>query len=326
MSFTERTPHERGFARIHEQRVRPALDALAAHHRKLLAQRRRRMRVFGGLALVAAGICAAAVMGAFSQVSGLWAPLLIIGAWIVLLVSFPLLLVTWGRPAIGLDDAARRRLMPIVAEQLGLSYAREAPNPPEAAPFHRRGLITRANLGRFEDALTLHTGGAEVTMLRADFANRGNKTAADWNGLLLQAELPAPAPATIRIGGDDAWRRADGFAPVTVTPAAAPDVAADAPQAAAEWLPEAFLERLGDLRRRFEPEDTGTWRAGPRRELRVVIEGSCLRLSIRDPAKPPFPMPDPTADPTRIESVLHALIADAALPLDIAAAFGQKTR
>ncbi|MEX2498626.1 MAG: hypothetical protein WD397_07100 [Wenzhouxiangellaceae bacterium] len=49
-----------------------------------------------------------------------------------------------------------------------------------------------------------------------------------------------------------------------------------------------------------------------------------LYLSIRDPARRILTMPDPTAAPDAIEAALHTLIADAALPRDIADMFGHR--
>ena len=313
MSFTERTPHERGFARIYEVRVIPALTELTARHRQLEVRRKRRMRYLAGLALVAAAVVTAAGFGAFLQVSGLWAAALITVSWVALLLSIPGLLIVWGRSATAGDDAARRCLLPIVAEHLELTYDREADEPPDPAPFLERGLITRASFGRFDDAMTAHVGGVTVTMLRADFANPGNTSAADWQGLILKAELPTPAPASIRIGGDEAWRLADGFASLSKLPDAALGVAADAPEATATWMPSAITGCIERMWQRFDPDDTGRFRA--------MIDGARLRLSIRDPASSPLPMPDPTATPDEIEAQLHKLIADAALPLDIARAF-----
>ncbi len=100
----------------------------------------------------------------------------------------------------------RKRLLPIVADHLGLDYDPEANDPPDPTHFGQRGMIIRANAARFADALIARAGGVAAIMLGADFAPPGKKSAANWHGFLLQAELPPPAPATIRIGGDDAWR------------------------------------------------------------------------------------------------------------------------
>jgi hypothetical protein len=313
MKFEERTRHEQGFSRVFEKRIRPAMAELAAAQQSLRERRHRTMKWLALPILAALGVIGASFGRALKPVPGLWEPALILLAWVALLAAFPTLLVIWGRPQKVGDNTARRRLIPIIADHLGVTYDRDASDPLEASAFGKRGLITRANFGSFEDAVTARAGGTSVTMLIADFGRAGDVKAADWKGLLLQGELTEPAPAATRIGGTEEWRLEDGFIPVPGLPGSVPATAAEAPDSVANWIPPALLERLQALRERFDPDDTG--------RLRTMIDGASLRLSIRNPAAPVLPMPDPLEGADAAVPVLHTLIADAALPLDIAEAF-----
>lgn len=171
----------------------------------------------------------------------------------------------------------RKRLLPIVADHLGLDYDPEANDPPDPTHFGQRGMIIRANAARFADALIARAGGVAAIMLGADFAPPGKKSAANWHGFLLQAELPPPAPATIRIGGDDAWRLVERGGAIADLPRSVPAAAADAPELASDaaaWFPTALFDRIEQLRRAFDTDGVS--------RLRAVIDGTSLRLSIRD--------------------------------------------
>lgn len=316
MSFEERTDHEQGFAQVFDDQIQPAIHELAGMQQRLRKRRRRAMTWLATLVLAALAVIGAAVAGGLAPVPGLWEPALIILAALVLLAAAPAFLLIWARPSTQVDQLARHRLMPIIADHLGVTYERDVTDPPEAVAFGKRGLITRANFATFQDVVTARVASVSVTMLIADFGRAGDAKAADWNGLLLQAELNDAAPAAIRIGGDQASRCDDGFVIVPVALSTAPELTSEDPEAATKWLTSSVLECLANLSARFDPDHNGN--------LRAMIDGATFRLSVRNPATPVLPVPNPEDDAQAEISTLRSLIADAALPLDVAEAFSRE--
>ncbi len=197
LSFTERAPHEAGFAQVVEREIAPLLARREGERQRLRRRALAGMVGAGGLGLTGAG---AAVAGWAEPGIG------VAGA------------VVGGAGSWGVKAHCERRwqarlgadILPILCRFLGdMRYAGQAESGIDPGAFERLGLVPRHHRARLEDGVVGHHAGihwsmAEAALVRRRRVRRTSRSRRVFRGLLVRIRIDGPAPR-ILFARDRGW-------------------------------------------------------------------------------------------------------------------------
>lgn len=315
MDFTERLPLEHGFAAVFHDRIRPGLLQMEEERKARL----RRARLHAALALVfGPGLGLAIFLG---MGEGFGTFLAVAVAILGLIAAF----VLWNIQSSAWKGKVEDLVMPVVCDHVGdLEYSSDGPAGfPVAQMRALRMLPNYDTVALSHDMRGTHHG-TDFELVHARLAtetrdsNGDSKTRTVFSGLLFRIEVPVEAPTPILIARDwgvvgnklgtlfSGGKRA-GMPKVAFDhPAfeAAFEVHANDPQAARDFMPNAFLDNLLTI-----GEESG--RRGAK-SMTAAFTGRTFYLALERSGQF-MQLGSLTRPVTDMEDDLHGIFADIAL-------------
>ncbi len=255
MEFTERTPLEKGFAALFNDRVRPALLSLESERIERLRKARKWMAIVLAVTLALAAAIVLVFSGEFRIFIAIFIAVLgVIGAFIARQIQ-----------ATGWSGAVEEAVMPSVCEHVGdLTYNSSGGHTFPLGEMRGLGMFGSYSSSSLSDELkgTYHGTAFELVEARLTKKTRDSdgdtKSKTVFSGLLFHIEVPAQVPTPILIARDYgsignalgtlfSGGKRGGMPRVHFDhPAfeAAFEVHADDPQAARDFMPDPFLDSL----------------------------------------------------------------------------------
>ncbi|WP_349367677.1 DUF3137 domain-containing protein [Salinarimonas sp.] len=320
-TFTEQHPWEEGFAEVFAREIVPRLGPLEKKRRAILAKRKNRLRVVGGVTVVA--LAAAWLFAPGWEIAAVISAFVAFGA-----LAATILVFSFGQDAF--SERVTAEIMPRVADFLGMRFDPKAAERPDIGAFRDAGLVSQYERAGFSDGLAGHYRGVDFTACEAslskterDTDSKGRsrtKRVTVFSGVIATFSVPRPAPGVIVIRRDVGRvlnavfgffdSRFKGLEKVEIPHAGfeeAFEVRAENPQAARDFVTGPFLDALLALSQgegEAQPRPVGGAFVGDRFHLTV----SGLSLASVGPVSESL---------DAIEPRLHATLADMRFPLRV---------